>query len=84
MTQNEGKSVFGAAEHPWLDPVWRRIVLVIFCAGWTGMEYASGETTWAFIVGAITVYAAWAYLYAYKGPDHPSRKTAAETDESEG
>lgn len=73
--------MFGAAEHPWLDPFWRRLVLVLFCAGWTVFEYSMGETTWTYIVGAITLYAAWAYLYAYKGPEHPSRK--ADTPQSE-
>lgn len=83
MTQNEGKSVLGAAEHPWLDPFWRRLVLVLFCAGWTVMEYAMGNATWAYIVGAITLYAAWAYLYTYKGPDDPSRKGPAPQDADE-
>ncbi|TYC52800.1 hypothetical protein FMN50_16535 [Rhodobacterales bacterium] len=84
MTQNEGKSVFGAAEHPWLDPFWRRLVLVLFCAAWTVFEYAMGNTTWAYIVGAITLYAGWSYLYTYKGPDHPDRSSSSAGDPDEG
>lgn len=80
MNQKKGKFVFGPIEHPWLDPLWRRLVLVAFCAGWTGVEYSLGSTTWTYIVGAVTLYGAWAYLVAYKAPDarNPPPEDSAE------
>jgi hypothetical protein len=62
----KGKVVFGGFEHPWLDPLWRRILLVLFCGAWTGVEYLNNNQTWAIIIAAITAYAAWGYLFAYK------------------
>ncbi len=76
--------MLGPAEHPSLDPLWRRVVLVAFCAAWTGMEYYLGNMTWVYIVGGVTAYAAWCYLYAYKGPEDPARAEPAKTDENEG
>ncbi|QDG78971.1 hypothetical protein [Labrenzia sp. PHM005] len=58
--------MFGGFEHPWLDPLWRRVLIVLFCAGWTGLEFFNQDQTWGFIIGAITAYAAWGYLVAYK------------------
>ncbi|MEM9629966.1 MAG: hypothetical protein AAGA50_01480 [Pseudomonadota bacterium] len=84
MTYKKGETVFGPVEHPWLDPLWCRILLVAFCAGWTGLEYLTGSTTWVFIAGGICLYAAWAYLVTYKGPDDPSRKTRPRMDDNEG
>lgn len=84
MTRKEGKTVLGPAEHPWLDPLWRRIVLVVFCGGWAVMEYALGNSGWAIFVGAVALYAAWSYLYAYKGPEDPTRQTRPRTDEDGG
>lgn len=83
MTHKKGKTVLGPAEHPWLDPLWRRVALVVFCGGWTILEFAAGNTGWASIVGAITAYAAWCYLYAYKGSDDPSPKDPAQANEDE-
>ncbi|WP_428642363.1 hypothetical protein [Roseibium sp.] len=76
--------MFGPVEHPWFDPLWRRIVLVAFCACWTGVEYYFGNTTWVYIMAAITAYAGWAYLVAYKGPDDPDRKTRPRMEDNEG
>lgn len=84
MTRKKGNTVFGPAEHPWLDPLWRRIVLVVFCVGWAVMEYVLGYHGWALFVGAVAVYAGWSYLYAYKGPDDPTRQTRPRMEDGEG
>lgn len=68
MNQKKGIFVFGPVEHPFLHPLWRRVVLIAFCALWTLIEYQLGNTTWMYIIGAITLYGAWAYLIAYKVP----------------
>ena len=52
--------------HPFLDPLWRRVVLVAACAVWCTVEFLYGTPIWATLVGAVTVYGAYAYLYAYR------------------
>lgn len=80
----EGKTVFGPVEHPWLDPLWRRIALVVFCGAWTGMEYYLGHSGWAIFVGLVTLYAAWSYLVTYKGPEDETRTTRPAPHDEEG
>ncbi|GAA0778068.1 hypothetical protein [Roseibium denhamense] len=75
--------MFGPVEHPWLDPLWARLLLVSACAGWTCVEYFFGSVTWVYIMGAITLYAGWAYLISYQGPDVPDRKTRPRMSEDD-
>lgn len=58
--------MFGKTEHPFLDPLWRRMVLVAFCVFWAGVEFYFDNAMWGYVVLAIAVYAAWAYLLTYK------------------
>ena len=73
--------LLGPVEHPWFDPLWRRIVLVCFCAAWVGIEYYFQNMSWVYITLAITAYAFWSYLIAYKGPETEGRKTRPRMDE---
>lgn len=73
--------MLGSVEHPWFDPLWRRIALVAFCAAWTGLEYFFENITWVYIMVAITVYAAWAFLLSYRSPDDPARKDRTDQEE---
>lgn len=59
-------------QHPFLDPLWRRIVLVAFCAAWAAFEFHNGDQTWSTITLGLAAYAAWSYLYAYK-PSKPEK-----------
>jgi hypothetical protein len=52
--------------HSFLDPLWRRVVLIAFCAAWVIFEIAAGEPFWAMIAIAMTAYGAWLYLWNYK------------------
>ena len=59
--------------HPWLRPLWRRALLVAFCAAWAVFELATGSPGWAALAGAMTAYGTWMYLIAYKpAPDEPA------------
>ncbi len=51
--------------HPFFDPLWRRIILVAACAVWFALEMLYGTQLWQMLVGAVTVYGAYAYLYNY-------------------
>lgn len=54
-------------DHPVYKPLWRRLLIVGFCAAWAGFELYSGEIFWAIIVGALGAYAAYKLLFTFKG-----------------
>ena len=51
--------------HPFLAPLWRRVLLVGICAAWTATEFLTASPGWGVIALAFTGYGAWRYLYAY-------------------
>lgn len=55
----------GSASHPFLDPLWRRVLLIGFCVAWLIAELLYGSAFWATMVGAVTLYGAYTYLYDY-------------------
>jgi len=61
--------MFGTSSHPFFDPLWRRIALVVFCLCWSGVEFYFANTMWGYLILAIAVYAGWAYLLTYKKSD---------------
>lgn len=64
-----------SASHPFLDPLWRRVVLIVACAIWTVVEILYGTPMWATLVGAVTVYGAYTYIYTYKpSTEEPDEK----------
>ncbi|WP_245411750.1 DUF3329 domain-containing protein [Phyllobacterium leguminum] len=54
------------ASHPFLDPLWRRIALVAFCAAWSIFEWVRGDAFWGTLTAGMAVYGAWIYLWKYK------------------
>lgn len=67
----------GSASHPFLDPLWRRVLLIGFCVAWLIAELLYGSAFWATMVGAVTVYGAYTYLYDYT-------PTTDQTDKKDG
>jgi hypothetical protein len=59
--------------HPFLDPLWRRVLLIAACAAWTLVELYYGNMFWVVMVGAVTVYGAYTYLYDYEPSDSPPK-----------
>lgn len=55
-------------EHPFFRPLWRRIAVVVVCAAWTVLEFATGTPLWGMIALGFTGYGAWMFLIAYKAP----------------
>ena len=46
-------------------PLWRRVVLVVFCFGWSGGEYALGNPGWALFFLAVAGYLAHQFFIAF-------------------
>jgi len=59
-------------EHPFFRPLWRRILLVAFCACWAAWEIFNGERFWAYLTLGITAYGAWVFLLSYDRPGRPA------------
>ncbi|MBO0343751.1 hypothetical protein J0X15_00835 [Roseibium sp. CAU 1637] len=70
------------SEHPFFRPLWRRIAVVVICAGWASFEFYMGNTTWGWITAAIGGYAIWTFLITYTGPVEPKQEriSSPETD----
>jgi hypothetical protein len=64
-------------DHPFFRPLYRRILVTLFCAVWAAWEVYNGERMWAYITMGITAYAAWVYLITY---DRDRDKTVAAAD----
>jgi uncharacterized membrane protein YccC len=52
-------------DHPWLQPLWVRALLVAFCAAWAVFEFASNSPGWGLMFGMLAAYGAWTYLIAF-------------------
>lgn len=44
-------------EHPFFRPLWRRILVVAICLGWSILEFWSNAPTWGYIALAFAAYA---------------------------
>ena len=70
------------SSHPFLDPLWRRILLIVAIAAWALTELYFESYTWATIVGVFTVYGAWSYLINYVPSTQLVAKTVAEASDT--
>lgn len=68
-------------DHPIYKPLWSRLLIVGFCAIWTGIELYNGQTFWALIVGALGVYAAYKLFYMFgRGDETKAAADKAQDD----
>ena len=67
-------------DHPFYRPLWRRLLLVGFCAAWTAVEFYNGEQTWSMIFLVVTAYA-FANLILFFKPSDPAAKPPEEGGE---
>jgi len=70
--------MMGNSSHPFLDPLWRRVLLVGSCFAWSALEFYYQSNTWGMMVGIFAIYGAWSYLFAYvpalKAETNPAAK----------
>lgn len=66
-------------QHKFYRPLWVRILVVLVCASWFGVELYMGPSFWLVIMGALTVYTAWVLLIRFTpGPDEPVKPVTEE------
>ena len=53
---------------PFFRPLWRRIVVTVFCFGWAAMELVTNSPFWSILFGAIGGTAVW-QLFLSGWPD---------------
>jgi uncharacterized membrane protein len=60
----------GIQPHPFYEPLWRRILIVVFVAAWFGFEiFLDHNGMWTTIAGAMLAYCVYAFLIAYPQSD---------------
>jgi hypothetical protein len=67
--------------HPFYEPLWRRVLIPAVCAAWAIFELIAGEPFWAVIVGAMGAYAAYKLFIERKKP--PAEKPADEPQDQD-
>src|SRR3546814_867158 len=45
--------------HPFLRPLYRRIILIAACIAWLAFELTQQDTLWLILAGAATAYGVW-------------------------
>lgn len=51
--------------HPWYQPLYRRIGVVLVCALWFGLEAYRHEPFWMILAGAVTGLTVWKLLLTF-------------------
>ncbi|MBB3966842.1 MULTISPECIES: hypothetical protein [Rhizobium] len=60
--------------HPAYRALWVRVLIVVVCLSWTGIEAIWGDPFWAVLAAGAGVYAAYMLLWRYKAPDPAAEK----------
>jgi hypothetical protein len=57
-------------DHPWLRPLWVRVLVVAVAGGWALLEFTTGSPFWGVLFLGLAGYAAWAFFLdpARSGP----------------
>lgn len=57
--------------HPWLRPLWRRVLIVAITAAIALWDILSGNYGWALIFGGMAAYGVYIFFIAWKGDETP-------------
>lgn len=56
-------------QHPFFIPMYRRVLVVVFCLGWSVMEFSNGAPFWGILFGAIGLYCGWVFFFDFHPPE---------------
>ncbi|GGA59571.1 DUF3329 domain-containing protein [Pelagibacterium lentulum] len=62
--------------HPWLQPLWRRVLIVAICAAIALWDISRGDFGWALIFGGMAAYGIYIFFIAWN-----KNETAEKPDE---
>jgi hypothetical protein len=52
-----------APHHPFFRPLWRRVLVLAICVGWTAFEIVyADDPFWLVIAGGMALYALWDFF----------------------
>jgi len=63
-----------ASLHPWLRPLWRRVVVSGVCAVWLVVEAAFGDPFFSVLAVGMCAYAAWDFFIRPARLDRAGRR----------
>ncbi|MCP4073079.1 MAG: DUF3329 domain-containing protein [Hyphomicrobiales bacterium] len=43
--------------------IWRRLLVVVVCLGWAGVEFATAAPFWGMFFGGLGIYAVWQFFF---------------------
>ena len=73
--------------HPWFQPLYRRVLTVVFCALWLTFELWVREGSfWIVMAVAVLAYSVWHFLLSNtyrEPPSAPEEETMAEEPKEE-
>jgi len=55
--------------HPFFAPVWRRVLAVVMCLGWAGVEYWNGSPGWAVFFAAAGGWCVYQFFVIWDLPE---------------
>ncbi|MEQ8967678.1 MAG: hypothetical protein RID91_17825 [Azospirillaceae bacterium] len=58
----DGLSPGMASLHPWLRPLYRRVIVTVLCVIWLGVESVFGDPFFSVLAMAMCAYAAWDFF----------------------
>lgn len=53
------------SDRKFFKPLWRRVVVTVFCAAWAGWEWFNDEQLWAMLVGGLALYCVWFFILKF-------------------
>jgi hypothetical protein len=56
---------------PFFRPLWIRIVTVLVCFAWAGVELANGATVWAMLFVGLGGFVGYQMFFNWSDPDDP-------------
>ncbi|MBE3636851.1 hypothetical protein [Mangrovicoccus algicola] len=57
--------------HPFFRPLWRRVLITVFCLGWALFEAVAGGPFWAVLTGGLGLWCAWGFFVTFDPRDDP-------------
>jgi len=72
------------SSHPFYRPLWRRVAIVAFTAGWALIEYRNQAPVWALLFAVVSAWCAWFFFVVYedKNPkDGQDQRSGPENEE---